>query len=481
MGRTTRIISRFLIIGLVASMTIMTLTGTSWAADRTQAAEELSFSRKINASRREQGLGKLTVNLALTRVARGWSDKMAAAGEMSHNPQVANQVAGDWTRLGENVGFSSRSGTSGEEFVDRLHTAFMNSPGHRANIMGDYNQVGIGVRMTGDTMWVTVNFMKAATVTSNKTVSEAANVASRVFAADDKPGRRAEYVVVTASNKAAHAMGGAALAGDNGPLLYTHPAHKWDSSPVLHPETRAQIDRVLGGSGLVYVIGGSGDVSDRAVSELVNDGYIVKRLSAPSAPATLAKVARATVRERGSNDKVIIGRTGDWASTSAAAVWAARSGTPVLVTGRDRLDSSVRNFLSDYRPDKRWVVGSRKSISRSVQDAANARRVGGDTRAAVSVNVAKTLWNRTEARDGDRWAPTPGYDRRAWAYTLAHAPWSAVHAGPALLMRSSTVPSSVSNYLNRLDYGGSVNGRVRAATPVPRRVVDRVENLVAAP
>ena len=37
----------------------------------------------------------------------------------------------------------------------------MASPSHRANILGDYNQVGIGVSVADDgRLWVTVVFMK---------------------------------------------------------------------------------------------------------------------------------------------------------------------------------------------------------------------------------------------------------------------------------------------------------------------------------
>ena len=481
MGRTTaRSLARLLIISVVASTTIITLTGTSWAADGTHAAAELAFSRRINASRDRAGLGPLAVNLALTGVARAWSDRMAGAGKMSHNPQVANQVEGDWTRLGENVGFSSRTGATTTEFVDRLHVAFMESPGHRANIMGDYNQVGIGVRMTGDTMWVTVNFMKADTIVSNRTVYEAGAVASRVFATAGRAGRRAEYAVVTASNQSAHAMGAAVLAGRSGPILYTHPAHRWDDSPVLHPRTRAEIDRVLGGRGLVYVVGGVNNVSATAVRELVNDGYTVRRLNGSSTAETLVEVARATVRRHGDTDRVVIGRAGDWGNTVAAAVWAAKSGTPFLVTGRYSVPTPVSRYLSDRAPSRRWVVGPRTSVSVPVQKALRATRIGGENRVVVSVNVAKRLWNRTTASDGDRWAPTPGFQRLGWAYTMAHAPWSAAFGGPALLMGKGTVPPTVSAYLSQLDYGASAQGTVRAASPVPHSVVRRVESLVAA-
>ena len=56
---------------------------------------------------------------------------------MSHDPNlVANvaRVVPDWRRVGENVGVGYD--------VTQLHNAFMGSSGHRANIMGDYNQVG---------------------------------------------------------------------------------------------------------------------------------------------------------------------------------------------------------------------------------------------------------------------------------------------------------------------------------------------------
>lgn len=481
MGRTTvRSLSRLLVIGIVASTTLIALTGTSWAADGTHAAEELAFSQRINASRANAGLGGLTVNLALTRVARTWSDRMAADGDISHNPQVANQVEGDWTRLGENVGFSSRSGTTGAEFVSRLHTAFMESPGHRANIMGDFNQVGVGVRMTGDTMWVTVNFMKSSTVVSNRTVYEAGAVAGRVFATAGTSGRRAQYAVVTASNNSSYAMGAAVLAGGSGPVLYTHPAHRWDSSPVLHPRTRAEIDRVLGGRGLVYVVGGLNNVSARAVSELVNDGYTVQRLNGSTAADTLVRVANATIRRHGDTGRVVIGRGGDWGNTVSAAVWAAKTHTPFLITGRYAVPPTVRNFLSYRSPSRRWVVGPRTSVSVPVARAVRATRISGVNRVVVSVNVARRLWGRTTASDGDRWAPTPGYAYAGWAYTMAHAPYSAAYAAPALLMAKGSVPPAVATYLANLDYGYRAQGTVRAASPVPHTVVRRVESLVAA-
>jgi hypothetical protein len=456
------------------------LAGSAFA-DTTHAAEENAFVAKINAERVRSRLEGLTVNLQLTGVARGWSDEMARAGRISHNPQVAAQVDGDWTRLGENVGFSTNSAASPAELVDRLHAAFMDSPGHRANVMGDFNQVGVGVRMTGATMWVTVNFSKAETVVPNGTVAEATRVAGRVFGSAGRDGRRAAYAVVTPSSSPAHAMGAAALAGASGPLLYTHPATRWNSNPVLHPLTRAEIDRVLGGRGVVYLVGGRGLISTRAAAELSADGYTVKRLVGSSVEGTLVRVAQETVRRHGDNDRVVIASKSAWGPSVAAAVWAGATGTPFLVTSGSSLHPEVRDWLDRTQPARRWVVGSRSAVAPRVVAEAGARRVGGGGRATVSVNVAKVLWRRTQAADGDRWASTPGGGHRGWAYTLAYAPWSAVHDGPALLMGARAVPAPVSTYLAQLRYGADVQGSVQAASPVPRSVVNRVESLVAAP
>lgn len=373
MGRTkftVRAASRLLVVGLVAATTMFAFTGTSWASDRTHAAEELSFATKINAERSQRGLNTLKVNLQLTGVARAWTGKMAANGGISHNPHLGSQVEGDWTRLGENVGYSTRSATSPEEFVRRLHVAFMDSPGHKANVLGEYNQVGVGVRMTGSTMWVTVNFSKAATFDANDSVNSAAATSANKFRSAS-----AEYAVVTATDQRSHRLAAVALAGDKAPVLHTHGADSWDENPVLHPRTRAEIDRSLGRSGLIYVVGGTSDVSEKAVRELTDDGYTVKRLTAGSEAATFARIGEETIRRHGANGRVVISRTADRKASAAAARWAAETGTPFLVTSRDRLQPAVDDFLRTYRPANRWVVGSTNTISERVKTAANARRI----------------------------------------------------------------------------------------------------------
>jgi uncharacterized protein YkwD len=119
------------------------------------AAEEAEFLDELNDERTARGLAPLKVFWELQAAGRLHSETMASQNDLHHNPDLASVTRSEyWRRLGENVG----RGHS----VPSLHDAFMDSPGHRDNILGDYTHVGIGVTKSGSTIWVTAVFMKAA-------------------------------------------------------------------------------------------------------------------------------------------------------------------------------------------------------------------------------------------------------------------------------------------------------------------------------
>ena len=106
----------------------------------------------VNGLRAAHGVGSLAADPALTRAAQAWSAQMAAAGSLSHNPNLGSQVAGGWTKLGENVG----AGGS----VPVVFNAFVNSAFHFANMVDPtYNLTGIGVAVGANgTLWITEDF-----------------------------------------------------------------------------------------------------------------------------------------------------------------------------------------------------------------------------------------------------------------------------------------------------------------------------------
>lgn len=101
----------------------------------------------------------------LQSYARAHTEDMMAAGAIFHSTSAELQSAAGsgWTKLGENVG---RGGT-----VESLHSAFMASPGHAANILGDYNYVGIGTGNKDGYLYVTVVFMKKGGTSSAPTTT----------------------------------------------------------------------------------------------------------------------------------------------------------------------------------------------------------------------------------------------------------------------------------------------------------------------
>lgn len=127
--------------------------------------------RLINNERRIHGLQQLGKSDCLTKAARTWSFHMAIVNTLYHSSLVQNIEiecgTGWWQKLGENV---STGGTSAEVFQ-----AYMNSPGHRANILdGAYQRVGVGANYyqqpnsPWNVLWTTQLFARCMGSCANK-------------------------------------------------------------------------------------------------------------------------------------------------------------------------------------------------------------------------------------------------------------------------------------------------------------------------
>jgi uncharacterized protein YkwD len=141
---------------LAAAATAPAASAAPAAAMSPSPGDESAFVSRINSLRASKGLSQLQVYGELTSVARNWTERMVGAGQISHNPNLGNEVTANWTKLGENVGVGSD--------VDGLMQAFINSPAHYRNLVDpDFNYVGVGVVISSDgRMYTTHNFMKLA-------------------------------------------------------------------------------------------------------------------------------------------------------------------------------------------------------------------------------------------------------------------------------------------------------------------------------
>ncbi|WP_193612740.1 CAP domain-containing protein [Nocardioides lijunqiniae] len=116
---------------------VVTVRGVRRTGDARLREARAVILRETNAYRDSQGLAALKPMAALNGVAQRWSVRMADTGRFEHNPDYAAQYPDGWSRAAENIamGYSR----------DRVVDAWIDSPGHRANLVGAYTHLGIGV------------------------------------------------------------------------------------------------------------------------------------------------------------------------------------------------------------------------------------------------------------------------------------------------------------------------------------------------
>ncbi|WP_030691367.1 sigma-70 family RNA polymerase sigma factor [Streptomyces globisporus] len=108
----------------------------------------------VNAERAKAGCGPLTEHPLLTRAAQGHSDDMAARDFFDHTnpdgdgPGERITAAGyAWSSYGENI-------AKGQTTAAQVMDSWMNSPGHRANILNcGFKEIGVGLHTSGGPYW----------------------------------------------------------------------------------------------------------------------------------------------------------------------------------------------------------------------------------------------------------------------------------------------------------------------------------------
>jgi uncharacterized protein YkwD len=121
----------------------------------------------INASRDEFNRPPLKRSRILAAYARAHSKRMAKRGDLFHSdlnvelPRSGSflELPRSGSFLGENVGVTALGIRDNTTPAERLHDAFMASPGHRANILSPrFRRIGVGAASNRDAIWLTEVF-----------------------------------------------------------------------------------------------------------------------------------------------------------------------------------------------------------------------------------------------------------------------------------------------------------------------------------
>ena len=151
-----RILTYVMALTLVATMLTILAPPAALVAGNSSVAPSIEqcLLGMHNQERVAQGIAPLVSDGELVQYARAWSFEMEMTG-FEHSDL---SFPGTWRRRGENISWSQGWGTD----CSVHHEMFMNSPGHKANILnGYYDHVGIGIvhdPSQGSIVWVTVVF-----------------------------------------------------------------------------------------------------------------------------------------------------------------------------------------------------------------------------------------------------------------------------------------------------------------------------------
>jgi uncharacterized protein YkwD len=138
-----------------------------------ECAAEKEIARLNNEYRANSGRSELAVSSHMNWAARDWSKKQAARGSIGHDGFPGSRSAvykaefgsmeGVWI-AGENVAYyGGGSGHDAAEAGRRLAQMWWNSSGHRANMLGNFSGLGVGVvRTRGGSVFGTQIFYRNA-------------------------------------------------------------------------------------------------------------------------------------------------------------------------------------------------------------------------------------------------------------------------------------------------------------------------------
>lgn len=117
----------------------------------------------VNKERAKRGLTQLKINATLAKVARLKSSDMATKNYFSHTSPTYGSPFTMMQHYGIRFSAAGENIAMGQPTPEAVMNAWMNSPGHRSNILSPtYNQIGVGyVKNSKGVAYWTQEFIKS--------------------------------------------------------------------------------------------------------------------------------------------------------------------------------------------------------------------------------------------------------------------------------------------------------------------------------
>lgn len=131
---------------VVAVVAVLALVLSACMTREQQAAFDLVLRSRANS-----GLSALAWSERAQDKAQAWAEYLAQRGSLQHSNLLSGLEGMGVKSVGENVGYAGS--------IRAVHDAFMRSSTHRANILGRYSHLGVGVARAGDRWYVVHVFL----------------------------------------------------------------------------------------------------------------------------------------------------------------------------------------------------------------------------------------------------------------------------------------------------------------------------------
>ena len=137
----------------------------------------------------------------------------------------------------------------------------------------------------------------------------------------------------------------------------------------------------------VFLVGGTGVLSETIENELIDMGISTTRLGGKTRYETSIEIAK----EVGNNGELALAFGGNFADGLSMSSIAAKKGIPIVLTTTSNLPEVVSNYINTNNFNKIYIVGGSGVISDNIKNSLpNAERLGGSTR----YDTNKIVFNR---------------------------------------------------------------------------------------
>lgn len=244
----------------------------------------------------------------------------------------------------------------------------------------------------------------------------------------------AEAVVLARGDVFADALAGVTLAHANeAPILLTKPDQ-------LPPVVKAEISRL--GAKKIFLLGGPAAISAAVAAELEEMELEVIRVKGNNRYGTAAEIAALIAPEGATTVFLAYGE--NFPDALAAASYAAKNNSPILLTRTDVIPAETLAALEALSPAEVIVIGGDSVIGDAVvQQLENSRRLKGANRYATAVALAEEF-----AADQEFMYIASGENEFAGTDALAGAALAA-KKGTGILLVGKTLPAEVAGFLGK--------------------------------